>query len=86
MAFVKRILRINLLLRIGVCSKKARRNSCISTGSGQLPNFGIGELFQTATLNAMMKADVPLVNSGASNCFVLHHPMDAETHNFPPGK
>jgi hypothetical protein len=38
------------------------------------------------TLRDMMKEDIPLGNSGASNCFVLHHTMDAETHNFPPGK
>jgi hypothetical protein len=46
MAFLKRILRVNLLLQTGECSEIAHRNSCNFTGSGQLSNFGTGLLFK----------------------------------------
>ena len=69
MAFLKRILGNNVLLQTRVCFENARRNSCNFTGSGQLSNFGTGWLIQTAILYAVMKADVSLGNSGASNCW-----------------
>ena len=54
-----------------MCFENARRNPCNFTGSGQLSKFGTGWLFQTAILYAtlLIKADISLENSGASNCW-----------------
>ena len=53
-----------------MCFENARRNPYNITGSGQLSNFGTGWLIQTAnTLRDVMKADISLGNSGASNCW-----------------
>ena len=73
MAFLKRILGINILLQTGVCFENAHRNPCNFTGSGQLSNFGTGWLIQT-TIRDVMKADISLGNSGA-NCWTREKRM-----------
>ena len=53
---------------------RRRRNRCNFTGTGQLSNSGIGWLkvidSNSNTLCGVMKVDISLANSGASNCWI----------------
>ena len=65
----KEIWESNLILQTGVCYENAHRNPCNVTGLGQLSSFGSGWLIQTHgnTIRDVMKADISLKNSVASN-------------------